>query len=158
MAREAIDEETRENFQFSISKIFDQVQTSTSNHRKNHVALYKLHIELAAIKKSIKNGTQESLIGETLFRKIVHDLLTRTFPHKKGVVCADRVIKFVGSYVRFINERGDRHVYCIAQKLTIYQLLKSVTHKKMKKKRTKKMKMRMKRLTSQGSPQSFWTF
>jgi condensin complex subunit 3 len=30
-----------------ISRIFDETQVSTANHSKNHVALYKIHFELA---------------------------------------------------------------------------------------------------------------
>ena len=39
-----------------ISHIFDQTQISTSNHRKNYVALYKIHLELAQYTEEHSKG------------------------------------------------------------------------------------------------------
>ncbi|PPQ63212.1 hypothetical protein CVT24_005757 [Panaeolus cyanescens] len=105
MVHEEIDEEKKDFFRLQIGKIFDQVQTSLSNHRKNHVALYKLHTELANMKQPINHGCDFKLVGEIFFRNQFSHLFARVFPHKKGVRSADLVIKFVGAYVRFINEK-----------------------------------------------------
>lgn len=39
-----------------ISRIFDQTQASTANHRKNYVALYKIHLELAQHTEELPKG------------------------------------------------------------------------------------------------------
>ncbi|KAF8647428.1 hypothetical protein AX16_006718 [Volvariella volvacea WC 439] len=88
-----------------LSKIFDQAQVSTANHQKNYVALYKLHSEAEQITESVKNGRAVKLIGERRFEDELIGLLVRVLPVKKGVVQADRIIKFIGGYAKFINEK-----------------------------------------------------
>jgi condensin complex subunit 3 len=39
-----------------ISHIFDQAQVSAANHRKNYVALYKIHLELAQYTEEYSKG------------------------------------------------------------------------------------------------------
>ncbi|KAI9060468.1 hypothetical protein FKP32DRAFT_1025015 [Trametes sanguinea] len=38
-----------ESLRTALPKIFDRAQTTTANHQKNFVALYKLHSDAAAI-------------------------------------------------------------------------------------------------------------
>ncbi|KAK7032879.1 chromosome condensation complex protein [Favolaschia claudopus] len=85
------------NLQASMAAIFDQAQTTTANHQKNIVALHKLHLEIARTK---------SRAGEVEFESVFHKLVARVLPVKKGVNTADRVIKFVGNYTKFLNERA----------------------------------------------------
>ncbi|KAJ6460347.1 nuclear condensing complex subunit [Mycena vitilis] len=80
----------------AVPRIFDQVQTSTANHQKNFVALHKLHLEAA----------RRELPGEREFETLFFSLLARVLPVKKGTTTADRVVKFVGGYTKFVNERG----------------------------------------------------
>ncbi|KAJ6577355.1 nuclear condensing complex subunit [Mycena capillaripes] len=82
----------------AVPRIFDQVQTSTANHQKNFVALHKLHLEAAK--------RTQNLAGEREFEAIFFGLLARVLPIKKGTATADRVIKFVGGYTKFVNERA----------------------------------------------------
>ena len=92
------------DLQKDIPRIFDQVQTSTANHQKNFVALYKLQTEAAKKTEEVKGG--KKLTGEREFENVFFTLLARVLPVKKGATAADRVVKFVGAYIKFISERG----------------------------------------------------
>ncbi|KAJ2934154.1 hypothetical protein H1R20_g2926, partial [Candolleomyces eurysporus] len=92
----------------AIATIFDQVQTSLANHKKNCVALYKLHLRAAevAIPTKKKNGTTTTkFVGERAFADAFLDMLNRVLDMKKGPAAADRIVKFVGSYVQYLNEK-----------------------------------------------------
>ncbi|KAK7023043.1 nuclear condensing complex subunit [Favolaschia claudopus] len=91
-----------QELQAPVAAIFEQAQTSLANHRKNCVALYKLHVS-AADKKSKKksdSGDQTAFIG------IFLDMVSRVVAVKKGPATVDRVIKFIAQYVRFVNEKA----------------------------------------------------
>ncbi|KIJ99866.1 hypothetical protein K443DRAFT_132899 [Laccaria amethystina LaAM-08-1] len=89
-----------------MSKIFDQVGASITNHGKNFVALYKIHIDAAQRTEKIHNGRNVRLVGEGCFEdRFAHSLLC-ALPLKKGMSEADRVIKFTGGYIRFVNEKA----------------------------------------------------
>ncbi|KAG6826590.1 hypothetical protein H0H92_015229 [Tricholoma furcatifolium] len=94
----------RENLSAHVPKIFEQAQISTANHQKNLVALYKLQTEAA--KQQVKKGRDTfKLVGEKLFEEEIIRLLQRVVPVKKGVSQADRVVKFIGQYVQFVNQK-----------------------------------------------------
>ncbi|KAK2461194.1 hypothetical protein APHAL10511_006721 [Amanita phalloides] len=95
-----------EDLDLSISRIFDQAQISSANHQKNIVALYKLHTEAAQSTESVNNGRGIKLTGEKKFEEIFTLHLTRILPLRKGISPADRIIKFVGGYVKFVNEKA----------------------------------------------------
>lgn len=90
----------------SIPRIFDQAQISSANHQKNYVALYKLHTHAARFSEPVNNGRSVKLTGERKFEEIFTLMLIRVLPLRKGVGPADRIVKFVGGYVRFVNEKG----------------------------------------------------
>ncbi|KAI0941839.1 hypothetical protein AcV7_002413 [Taiwanofungus camphoratus] len=90
----------------AIPKIFDQVQTTSANHQKNCVALYKLHSDAASHTEPTQGGRSVRLVGERTFEDIFVGMLARVLPVKKGVTVADRIVKFVGTYARFINEKA----------------------------------------------------
>ncbi|KAI0092243.1 nuclear condensing complex subunit [Irpex rosettiformis] len=89
----------------TIAAIFDQVQISLANHRKNSVALAKAHAHAVKISQTLPRGSQ-SLTGERRFKKAFVDMLARVLVVKKGVQPADRVVKFVGAYVAYISAKG----------------------------------------------------
>jgi len=93
----------------SVPKIFDQVQVSVANHQKNCVALHKVHAEAAEFTEPIDSRAMNRLTGEKMFAEAVQCLLFRVLVLKKGVTTADRVVKFIGAYIKFINEKGDHH-------------------------------------------------
>lgn len=105
---------TLDDLATNIPKIFDQVQTTTANHQKNYVALYKLHLEAAKHTESIQNGASIKLVGERAFENTFISMLSRAMPVKKGATVADRIIKFVGGYTKFINEKGVYHWKIVA--------------------------------------------
>ncbi|KAF8906012.1 nuclear condensing complex subunit [Gymnopilus junonius] len=92
---------------FAVRRIFDQAQISYANHRKNHVALFKLHTEYAAHKEFLNKGRSMKLTGERQFERLFHHLVLCVLPMKKGVVSADRIVKFIAGYIKFINEKAD---------------------------------------------------
>ncbi|KAJ7185293.1 nuclear condensing complex subunit [Mycena filopes] len=85
-----------EGLQASLAAIFDQAQTSLANHRKNCVALHKIHVKTSKKDKS----DQAAFIAAFL------DMVSRVVAVKKGPATVDRIIKFVAQYVRFVNEKG----------------------------------------------------
>ena len=93
----------------SIPIIFDQAQNSTANHQKNIVALHKLHLDAASFTESIHNGKSIRLTGERAFEDKFKDMLCRAAAVKKGTSQGDRIVKFVGAYTKYINERGAIH-------------------------------------------------
>jgi condensin complex subunit 3 len=90
----------------SIANIFDQAQVSLANHKKNCVALYKLHTKAATISQPAKKGNGLRLVGEKAFQDVFIDMVNRVLIVKKGPANADRIVKYVGSYVKFMNEKG----------------------------------------------------
>ena len=90
----------------SIANIFDQAQISLANHKKNCVALYKLHTKAAAVTQPGKDGNGPKLVGEKAFQDVFVDMVNRVLVVKKGPANADRIVKYIGSYVKFMNEKG----------------------------------------------------
>lgn len=90
----------------TVAAIFDQAQLTLANHRKNCVALYKLHQQAGAVTRPVKNGTVLKLVGERAFGDVFIVMINRVLVVKKGPAAADRVVRFVGSYVKFMNEKG----------------------------------------------------
>jgi condensin complex subunit 3 len=90
----------------NLLRIFDQAQVSSANHQKNVVALYKLHSEAARHTESLHNGKSIKLTGERIFEELFMHMVSRALLVKKGTTQADRIIKFVGGYTKFINEKG----------------------------------------------------
>ncbi|PFH49328.1 hypothetical protein AMATHDRAFT_147847 [Amanita thiersii Skay4041] len=90
----------------AVPRIFDQAQVSTANHQKNFVALYKLHTEAAQHTETVKNGRGVKLVGERKIEEIFTLMLLRILPLKKGTSPADRIVKFVGGYVKFLNDKA----------------------------------------------------
>lgn len=89
----------------ALAAIFNQTQTSLANHKKNCVNLYKIHVEAAGQVESNSKVTVK-LVGEEAFARSFLDMVSRALVVKKGVASADRIVKFVGAYVKFINEKG----------------------------------------------------
>lgn len=89
----------------SIAVIFDQAQLTLANHRKNCVALYKLHQQAATIIHCSKKDNVINLVGERAFGDAFIDMVNRVLVVQKGPATVDRVVRFMGSYVKFMNEK-----------------------------------------------------
>lgn len=91
----------------SVSDIFEQAQRSTANHRKNCIGLHKLHLRAACVTHGTNNGDSLKLTGERAFEDVFLDMVNRILIVKKGPPVADRIVKFIGAYVRHMNEKGE---------------------------------------------------
>ena len=89
-----------------VPKIFDDAQTSTLNHRKNIVKLYKLQVEAAKCQVPVKKGGSMKLVGESLFNATMLHMINRVVVVKKGVRQADNIGKFIGEFIKHVNEKG----------------------------------------------------
>ena len=98
----------RQNVSNHVPRIIDQAQISIANHQKNLVALYKIQAEAAKCVEYVKKGKGFRPIGERIFEEFLLQMLIRALPMKKGTVQADRVVKFLGAFIKFINEKGTR--------------------------------------------------
>ncbi|KAG6830471.1 hypothetical protein H0H87_008044 [Tephrocybe sp. NHM501043] len=96
----------RDKVNTQVPKILEQAQITTANHQKNLVALHKLQEEAAQCEEPLRKGRGVKLVGEKIFEEAVLQMLMRVLPIKKGVVQADRVVKFVAQYIRFVNEKA----------------------------------------------------
>ncbi|KAF4618523.1 hypothetical protein D9613_009994 [Agrocybe pediades] len=105
MGRSTTSEDLLEDLRESVSAIFEQAQLSVANHKKNCVALYKIHTTAAAVTQPGKNGLK--LVGEKAFQDVFLDMVSRVLVVKKGPVTADRIVKYVGAFVKFMNEKGE---------------------------------------------------
>ncbi|KAI0699152.1 nuclear condensing complex subunit [Cerioporus squamosus] len=95
-----------ESLKSALPKIFDQVQNTAANHQKNYIALYKLQSDAANVKEPVQRGKSDKLTGEKAFETAFADMLLRVLPLKKGTSVADRSIKFMTGYAKFITEKG----------------------------------------------------
>ncbi|KAK4686707.1 condensin complex subunit 3, partial [Tremellales sp. Uapishka_1] len=88
-----------------LPPIFEQVQHTIANHRKNIVSLRKIHEACSSIVEV--SSTRSKLVGEKAFNVLFIDMVNRVLPLKKGVVQADKVVKFISSYVAYSTEQGE---------------------------------------------------
>ncbi|PPQ76775.1 hypothetical protein CVT24_010736 [Panaeolus cyanescens] len=99
-----------DNLHGILGAIFEQAQLSVANHKKNCVALYKIHVQASEVTETVagkKKGTDTiQYIGEEAFQEAFLELVSRVLVAKKGVGNADRVVKYIGSFVKFMNEKG----------------------------------------------------
>jgi condensin complex subunit 3 len=102
------EEEKRAQLCVSIRQIFEQAGNTAANHNKNYVVLFKIHQEFAGYMEYIKKGKRElvKLTGEKQFQDTFKHMLVKVLPLKKGETTGDRIVKFVGGYIRYINEQG----------------------------------------------------
>ncbi|XP_006463505.1 hypothetical protein AGABI2DRAFT_73577 [Agaricus bisporus var. bisporus H97] len=89
----------------TVPKIFEQVQVSVANHQKNCVALHKIQSDAARFCEDVDNGNSIKLTGEKMFEEMVQCMLFHVLPLKKGTTTADRVVRFIGAFIKFINEK-----------------------------------------------------
>lgn len=106
-----------------VGSIFDQVQHSMANHKKNAVGLYKIFlrcsgvvVEQTTVKGKTGGGTTTKVkrVGERAFQDVVLGLVGRVVGVKRGVAGCDRVVRFVAGFVRFVNEKGVFFVFVVS--------------------------------------------
>lgn len=89
-----------------ISSVFDQVQLSTANHRKNCVALYQYQLGSSrGLHRSRKDKT--AIDVHDLFCGTFIEMVDRLLTVKKGTPNATRVVQFITVYVQFALQKGN---------------------------------------------------
>ncbi|TRM62875.1 nuclear condensing complex subunit [Schizophyllum amplum] len=96
-----------ERLKRTLDGILSQVQDNIQNHSKNQVALYKLHFEAQSIPK-VTEGGHGRISGERLFSDVFDERLSSILdiPKKPQHNKVDRVIQFIGSYIKYMNEKA----------------------------------------------------
>ena len=96
-----------ERLKGTLDAILSQVQDHIQNHQKNQVALYKLHFEAQGIAR-LCEGTKKPQTGEEFFRDVFIERLSYIldYPRKPLYNKVDRLVQFIGSYVKYMNEKG----------------------------------------------------
>lgn len=82
-----------------IPAFFQEAQHSVANHRKNAVALHRIHAQCASFTQETPRGLK--LIGEKAFNTAFLQCLNHVLVIKKGVTQADRALKFVAAYAAY---------------------------------------------------------
>ena len=111
-----------ENLAEKVAAIFDQIQFSIATHRKNCVALYKLHVQAGNVTEAAKHKNATKLVGERAFGDAFIDMITHVLAVKKGSAAADRTVKFIGTYVKYMNEKG----VCVCVFNTLVQVIETI--------------------------------
>ncbi|KZT12609.1 uncharacterized protein LAESUDRAFT_689301 [Laetiporus sulphureus 93-53] len=96
---------TIDSFRHSISSIFHQAQFSMANHHKNCISLYKLHMRTVGLCNAATSKTAR--MYKEAFDDVFIDMISRVLPVKSGSPTAERVIKFIRSYVRLLLEKDE---------------------------------------------------
>lgn len=89
-----------EDVEDEIIAIFQQAQSNSASHKKNVVQLHKLFLQ----------AQQQSgrAFNEKSFNKLLEGMIYKVLPLKKGTTVADRIVKFIGHFVKFTVEKGTR--------------------------------------------------
>ncbi|KZT57283.1 putative mitotic chromosome condensation-related protein [Calocera cornea HHB12733] len=95
------------DLQATLPPIFAQSQHNTANHRKNVVALHKIHLQCAAVTQTLPNGKGIKLTGEKAFNDAFSAMVDKILEVKRGIMQADRVVKFTASFIAFLSEKGN---------------------------------------------------
>ncbi|CAG8485460.1 16517_t:CDS:10 [Acaulospora colombiana] len=94
----------------AVPQIFQECQKATTSHRKNAVALRKLQVKCskyAPLNSDALNDNEEPTDGELAFNEEFVRNLNKVLPIKKGQSNAERVLKFVVSFVAFSCEKDN---------------------------------------------------
>jgi len=87
----------------TLASVFQGVQSSNASHRRHINNLCRLHNEAATHvqhKEKRKQGNGSVfLIGEKAFNRAFWEIMMCVLEVKRGIVEADRVVRFIGSFV-----------------------------------------------------------
>ena len=87
-----------------MASIFQQVQANVASHKKNMAQLHKLHVQCSQHTQSTAQGLR--LVGEKIFNSTFRGMLYQVLALKKGITVADRIVRFVGTYVKYLGEKS----------------------------------------------------
>ncbi|KAG8831458.1 hypothetical protein FRC17_003121 [Serendipita sp. 399] len=83
----------------TIAAILQQAQGNVASHKKNVVQLHKIHTQCA------QHVQHANKAGELRFNEVIRSMLYHVLPLKKGTTVADRIVRFIGSYTKYLAER-----------------------------------------------------
>lgn len=97
-----------------LATALEQAQKSAATHRKNVAILHKLFLNAATVVEkqtsaSTTSGlkkTRTVLTGEIAFIEALKLGINRILVVKKGIVQADRCVKFICSFISYATEHG----------------------------------------------------
>ena len=111
-----------ESIPILLPPIFEQVQHTTANHRKNIISLRNIQEQCSGITEATPKGLR--VVGEKAFNTVFIDMVNRILPVKKGVAVADRVVKFVANYVAYTTQQGQLYVVPTGEVTNMQMLLR----------------------------------
>ncbi|KAF5315625.1 hypothetical protein D9611_004773 [Ephemerocybe angulata] len=88
-----------------VAVIFEQAQSGV-NPTKDCVELFKIHNSIRHEYLNYRDGRQKA-VGEHAFNDAFLFNLLKTFPCKRGDVCANRIARFAGAYFKLVHEKAD---------------------------------------------------
>uniref|UniRef100_A0A0W0F282 Nuclear condensin complex subunit 3 C-terminal domain-containing protein n=1 Tax=Moniliophthora roreri TaxID=221103 RepID=A0A0W0F282_MONRR len=87
-----------------VMAIFQEAQDiSEDNRTRLYASLFTIHSGI--VQQIALNRGEEDPIGERAFKNILIEVLSKIIDFKKGASQADRAIKFIGGYIRFMNQK-----------------------------------------------------
>jgi len=89
----------------AIPPIFAQCQTSLANHKKNAIALTKIHGQTSDVWEQVPPRGMR-LTGEKAFNDRFIDMVNRVLLIKKGISNADRIVKFIAAFILHVSQKG----------------------------------------------------
>jgi condensin complex subunit 3 len=99
----------------SIPPVFHQAQLSLANHRKNVALLHAVFLDASLLTSNASDG-RVILAGEKAFVDALKGMVDRVLDVKKGVVLADRVLRFVAAFVTFAVDKG-AHIFIVMESI-----------------------------------------
>lgn len=88
-----------------LGSSLEQSQKTATNHRKNVAIVYKLFHQCGSVIERLPNGRGTRLVGEKAFIDALKEGINRVLVVKRGVVEADRVIKFICAFIAHATEQ-----------------------------------------------------
>lgn len=94
------------HLQLAVASIFDEVQDSSSSHKRNLRKLYALHAAAIGVPNKTKPGgthTAATELSWTVFEGTLLGMIARVLPARVGELAVERVIKFVTAYLKQLS-------------------------------------------------------
>jgi condensin complex subunit 3 len=87
----------------TLASIFQGAQSSNASHKRRINNLCKLHNEAVTLVQHKEKGKAQHgsivLVGEKAFNRAFWEIVMCTLDVKRGVVEADRIVRFIGGFV-----------------------------------------------------------
>ncbi|CAI2182005.1 16196_t:CDS:10 [Funneliformis geosporum] len=95
-----------------VPQIFQDVQKTVTNHRKNAAALRKFQLQCSTFNQvtrsssiSSRGSSGSDILGEVEFNKEFARNLNKILPLKKGQATAERVVTFIATFIKYCHDK-----------------------------------------------------